>query len=109
MAEKSLLFGEEQMRRTNRGDLVRSRSEEIIADKMHERKIGYVYEQPLSMITGRMRYPDFTIADRVRRITYYWEHFRTLDDPPYREHCRRKRAQYVAAGIRPWQEGGGSH
>jgi len=41
IAEKSLLFAEEQMRRTNRGDLVRSKSEATIANKLHAREIDY--------------------------------------------------------------------
>jgi hypothetical protein len=31
-----------------------------------------------------------------------------LDDPGYRARWDRKRAEYLAAGITPWQDGGGS-
>jgi hypothetical protein len=30
-----------------------------------------------------------------------------LADPGYREICKRNHAEYLAAGIRPWLEGGG--
>jgi hypothetical protein len=103
------LLAEEFMHRTNRGDLVRSKSEEIIANKLHARGIDYAYEQPLCMVTGRTRFPDFTITDHGRGITYYWEHLRTLADPAYRQICDRNHSKYLAAGIRPWQEGGGSN
>jgi len=50
MAEKSRLFGEGQ--RTNRGDLVRSKSEAIIADQLYARRIDYAYEQPPAWSPG---------------------------------------------------------
>jgi hypothetical protein len=55
-----------------------------------------------------VRYPDFTIADYARGVTYYWEHLGMLDDPSYRARWDRKRAEYVSAGIASWAEGGGS-
>jgi hypothetical protein len=55
-----------------------------------------------------MRYPDFTIADHARGVTFYWEHCGMLDDPGYRARWERKRAEYLAAGIKPWQDGGGA-
>ena len=56
--------------RTERGDLVRSKSELVIADKLHARGIDYAYEQPLVLPNGRTRYPDFTIADHARGVTF---------------------------------------
>ena len=67
--------------RTERGDLVRSKSELVIADKLHARGIDYGYEQPLMLSNGRTRYPDFTIADHARGVTFYWEHLGMLDNP----------------------------
>ena len=93
--------------RTERGDLVRSKSELVIADKLYSRGIEYVYEQPLVLGGGRMRYPDFTISDHARGVTFYWEHCGMLDEPAYQARWERKRAEYLAAGIKPWQEGGG--
>ena len=93
--------------RTERGELVRSKSELVIADKLHARGVDYAYEQPLVVGDGRVRYPDFTIADHARGVTYYWEHLGLLDDPGYRARWARKRADYLAAGIRPHEDGGG--
>lgn len=39
---------ENLIHRTERGDLVRSKSELVIADKLHARGIDYAYEQPLA-------------------------------------------------------------
>ena len=93
--------------RTERGDLVRSKSELVIADKLHARGIDYFYEQALPLGDGRTRYPDFTIADHARGTTFYWEHLGMLSNPGYRARWERKRAEYIAAGIQPWQDGGG--
>lgn len=93
--------------RTERGDLVRSKSELVIADKLYARRVRYEYEQPLALPDGRVRYPDFTIADDARGKTFYWEHLGLLEDPGYRSRWERKRAEYRQAGILPWDEGGG--
>ena len=93
--------------RTERGDIVRSKSELVIADKLHARGIDYAYEQPLVLRNGHTRYPDFTIADDAMGVTFYWEHLGLLDDPGYRARWERKRAEYLACGIAPHDEGGG--
>jgi len=85
--------------RTERGDLVRSKSELVVADKLYNRGVEYAYEQPLVLPNGRIRYPDFTISDHVRGVTFYWEHLGMLDDPKYRARWEKKRAEYIAAGI----------
>ncbi len=93
--------------RTERGDLVRSKSELVIADKLFLRGIEYGYEQPVVLPSGRVRYPDFTITDHARGITFYWEHLGLLDDPGYRARWKKKKEDYFEAGILPWEEGGG--
>ena len=93
--------------RTERGDLVRSKSELVIADKLHARRIDYAYEQPLLLTNGRTRYPDFTIADHARGVTFYWEHLGMLDNRGYRARWERKRAEYQECGIGPHGDGGG--
>ncbi|GIW53803.1 MAG: hypothetical protein KatS3mg082_0207 [Nitrospiraceae bacterium] len=93
--------------RTERGELVRSKSELVIADKLHARGIDYAYEQPLVLPNGRTRYPDFMIADHARGVTFYWEHLGMLNDQGYRSRWEHKRAEYLEFGIRPYEEGGG--
>ena len=93
--------------RTERGDLVRSKSELVIADKLHARGIDYAYEQPLVLPNGRTRYPDFTIADHARGVTFYWEHLGMLDDQGYKARWEDKRAEYLGCNIKPHEEGGG--
>lgn len=92
--------------RTLRGELVRSKSEMRIANCLYERGIDYEYEKPLHLCNGRCIYPDFTIRDRLG-LTFYWEHLFPLNDQRYREHWRRTRCRYLAAGIWPFEDGGG--
>ena len=101
-------FLEERLiHRTERGDLVRSKSELVIADKLHARGIDYAYEQPLVLANGRTRYPDFTIEDHPRGVSFYWEHLGMLDDSGYRARWEGKRAEYLECGIGPHEDGGG--
>ena len=93
--------------RTERGDLVRSKSELVIADKLHARGIDYAYEQPLVLSNGHTRYPDFTISDDAKGEVFYWEHLGMLDDPGYELRWERKRSEYLACGILPYVKGGG--
>jgi hypothetical protein len=107
VAKETRFLAQGLIHRTERGDLVRSKSEIIIADKLHARGIEYAYEQPLILGNGRIRYPDFTVADHARGITFYWEHLGMLGDAVYRSRWERKRIEYISAGIKPWEEGGG--
>lgn len=86
---------------TERGELVRSKSEWIIADKLHAAGIDYQYEQALTL-DGVERYPDFTIVDDDSGTTWYWEHNGMLSNDEYRKRWERKLAAYMAQGIKPY-------
>lgn len=98
---------ENLVHRTRRGDLVRSKSEVIIADLLHSKGISYEYEKPLPGGDGDVRFPDFTIEDAATGQVFYWEHLGLLADPVYRDRWERKKAWYRAQGILPREEGGG--
>lgn len=68
---------------TERGELVRSKSEKMIADKLYYEGINYKYEQALRLKNGGIVYPDFTILNIRTRKTYYIEHFGMMDTPEY--------------------------
>ena len=88
------------------GEAVRSKSEVIIANLMHAKKIDYEYEQPLER-GGVVKYPDFTIEDDDANVNYYWEHLGMLNDDDYLRRWKEKVAWYRANGIVPIEEGGG--
>lgn len=93
--------------RTERGELVRSKSEVIIADKLFARGIDYAYESPLTFADGIERFPDFTVVDDMTGRRFYWEHLGMLDKPGYAERWARKLVAYRASGVLPVEEGHG--
>lgn len=103
---KGRLYEQGLIHRTLRDELVRSKSELTIADRLHSHQIDYLYEQPLTL-NGRTRYPDFTIEDAETGRKFYWEHCGMLLDPEYERRWRRKLAWYRENGVVPYEEGGG--
>jgi hypothetical protein len=97
---KSVFLDENLIYRTENGELVRSKSEWIIADKLKAAGIRYQYEQPL-ILDGAERLPDFTIRDEDSGLVWYWEHNGMLSSPAYRKRWDRKLAAYQKAGILP--------
>ena len=99
---------EHLIHRTKRGELVRSKSEVIIANELLAQGFDrYEYEQQLTLPSGSVRYPDFTIVDDDTGETFLWEHLGLLHNPEYRRRWERKLAAYKLAGIVPHDEGGG--
>ena len=91
---------------TEQGELVRSKSEMIIANLLYQHRdtILYKYERPLQVITSgkpRIIYPDFTILNiRTGKITYL-EHAGIMDEPKYANDHVRKFNTYVENDILP--------
>ena len=95
-------------RTTTRGDLVRSKSEVIIANELLHRGFPrYVYEKELVLPDGKTRYPDVTIENDDTGEVFYWEHLGLLHNPEYERRWKQKLADYRDAGILPVEEGGG--
>jgi hypothetical protein len=106
IAYKAKFYEERLIHKTLRGELVRSKSELIIADRLHSNSVDYIYEHPL-MLGGHTRYPDFTIEDAESGRTIYWEHCGLLVDPVYRRRWEAKLKWYLDNGVIPYQDGGG--
>ena len=98
-------FEDYLIHRTSRGEMVRSKSEVIIADHLAKHDIEYAYESPLT-IEGVTKYPDFTIESGS---TFYWEHCGMLHDPSYRRRWEEKLRWYRTHGIIPLDEGSGEN
>lgn len=92
---------------TLKGEMVRSKSELTIADRLTSNKIEYIYEYPLT-IGGQTRYPDFTIEEAESGKKFYWEHCGILLDPEYKRRWERKLEWYKRNGILPFEKGGGA-
>ena len=74
------------------GDMLRSKSEVIVANLLHERQIPFWYEEPLFAGDGTLKLPDFTVKWGGR--TFYWEHLGLLDLAEYAEAWKVKHAWY---------------
>lgn len=101
-------FEEHLIHRTARGEMVRSKSEVIIANALAAKGVDYAHERPLT-IEGVTKYPDFTIEDMESGQTIYWEHCGMLHVPSYRRRWEEKLAWYRTHGILPHQEGSGEN
>ena len=96
--EIRLLHPEHLIHITKKGELVRSKSEVIIANILSDLGISYEYEKPLYSKEGRkdFRLPDFTI--KYEGEVFYWEHLGMLEDPEYKNDWERKREWYEKNG-----------
>lgn len=101
-------FEDHLIHRTARGEMVRSKSEVIIADHLAKADVEYGYEQPLT-IDDVTKYPDFTIEDMESGLTFYWEHCGILHVPSYRRRWEEKLEWYRFNGIVPLEEGNGEN
>ena len=67
--------------RTNHGELVRSKSEKIIADALYSMSIPFRYESAL-VIGNQIVYPDFQILKPTGEIVI-WEHLGLMENQDY--------------------------
>lgn len=104
-AEGRVLDGSHVHRSANK-ELMRSKSEVIVANTLRSLGVEYVYEELLRMPDGTVREPDFTIR-RGDQPPIYWEHLGMLDRFGYKADWDAKLNWYAEHGIRPWEEGGG--
>lgn len=72
--------------------MVRSKSEVIIANMLHDNEVPFKYEVPLFASDGTFYLPDFTISWKGE--DYYWEHLGMMDDEGYRNHNETKQKWY---------------
>ena len=104
--------------RTLRGELVRSKSEVIVANLLAWLKMDYQYETVLTFDrqshqilptgtvganVGRLR-PDFTILSDARPTPILIEHLGMLDNETYRRDWKARRKQLARLGIEPVSE-----
>ena len=91
-------YEEKLIHKTVRGELVRSKSEVIIANALHYNGLDYEYEPEL-VLKGRVKYPDFKIEDYDTGVVWYWEHCGMMTDAAYRQRWENKKKFYAKNGI----------
>jgi ATP-dependent exoDNAse (exonuclease V) alpha subunit len=89
-------YAEHLIHRTSRGELVRSKSELVIANHLLGLGLPYQYERPLdgTKAPGRLR-PDFSFVDDAGDLIV-WEHLGMLDRADYRRSWEWKKNWYSA-------------
>ena len=91
-------FREDLIFKTERGEMVRSKSEKIIADMLLNRGIPYVYEPCIRLDNGREVFPDFAALNVRKRKTVLWEHLGRLGDEYYARKNSLKILDYEREG-----------
>lgn len=71
---------------------VRSKSEALIANALHNSGLDFSYEKPLFAPDGTMYLPDFTVIFQGNE--FYWEHWGLLDNTKYAAHTVEKKKWY---------------
>ncbi len=84
---------------TEQGEVVRSKSEKILADLFLKYGIPYVYEPCLQLQNGKNYYPDFVLLNVRKRKTIYWEHFGLITDGEYAAKALKKLNAYEMEGL----------
>ncbi len=82
---------------TLRKERVRSKSEQIIADRLYVNGIPYKYECPLK-VNNKVIHPDFTILRKSDRKELYHEHLGKTDDEKYQNDNVPRLNDYILAG-----------
>ena len=91
-------FDEKLIHKTARGELVRSKSEVIIADALFHNNLEYQYEPEL-VLEGKVKRPDFKIIDADTGDIWYWEHCGMMSDSKYAKRWADKEKFYAKNGI----------
>ena len=92
-------FPQEGVYLTDRGEMVRSKSEKILADLFNSMSIPYQYEPMLELKNHMFVCPDFVLLNIETKRTYYWEHLGLMDDMEYAQKAYAKLENYETNGL----------
>ena len=95
---QKIFYEDKLIHKTKRGEMVRSKSEVIVANALFDAGIDYGYEDDLPLKNGVVAHPDFTIY-KAGNPVYYWEHLGMLQKEDYRQKWDIKRKSYEENGI----------
>ena len=107
--EQTTMYSENLKYETEQGEVVRSKSELIIANLLYQNKnhLLYKYERPLEVKVDEKKkiiYPDFSILNIKTGKIKYWEHAGKMDNPDYADEFVRKINTYSANGLLPGRD-----
>lgn len=107
--ETNQKYSENMIYKTDQGEMVRSKSELILANILYKNRdlLKYKYERPLELVIEghtQIIYPDFTILNIRTGKLVYWEHAGRMDDPRYAANFVKKINIYIDNGIIPGKD-----
>ena len=82
---------------TIKGDYVRSKTEELIADRLYVNGIPYRYEAEFEFEHETV-HPDFTILNKRTRKEYIWEHCGMMDKDDYFDKFQYRLEEFAKRG-----------
>ena len=97
-ALKKNTFPKETEYQTMNGELVRSKSEKMLADGFYSFGVRYVYEPAVTLSDGTV-FSDFLALNQRTRVAKYVEHFGMMDKPEYAADAVRKIKRYEKSGF----------
>lgn len=97
--DESNYYQEFKRTRTSRGQLVRSKSEALILERLYSREIGVHYDRRI-VLNGKLLVPDFTFEGADGQLIF-WEHLGMMSKPDYAETNLEKIRKYTRAGVIP--------
>lgn len=98
--DKNTKYPEQLNHKARSGNMVRSKSEELIDMYLSTYQIPFRYECALQL-GNTIIYPDFTIRHPITGDVYYWKHFGMMDDSNYSSNAFSKLQLYMFNGIIP--------
>lgn len=96
--EKKAISNQNPSLQTAKGELVRSKSEAIIANALFARGVPYQYEKPIDLPGIGVFHPDFFVLNKRTRKEYIWEHLGLMDNAAYASQASKKLALYARNG-----------
>jgi hypothetical protein len=92
-------YADHLVHRTRRGEMVRSKSELVIANHLFSVGLKYLYERPLegTVVPGKLR-PDFTFITDAGEVVV-WEHLGMMHRDDYRKGWEWKKEWYERNGF----------
>ncbi len=97
VVSSSAIYRENLRHRTLNGEMVRSKSEVLLANLLYFYQVPYEYEKAISFGNYTI-HPDFTITLPTGQ-EIFWEHLGMLDNPKYAKNWAEKNHTYRQNGI----------
>lgn len=90
-------YEEKLIHKTIRGEMVRSKSEVIVANILDKMGIEYFYEKELKIKGEKYYIPDFTLCYQGKEA--YLEHLGMMSNENYKNHWEKKKKAYESIGV----------